>query len=323
LGKFAVADGDKALLGEGTSSVCYLGSNIETGEAVAIKVYKPFGRRSSTLARFKRQVAVLQELQQPVEKPADETLWCEELAGTDPANLFLKLLDFSKDASGEPAPDLADGRMYVVTELAQCTLKDMLRQRSLRKAPLSAESVRKVAKDVVLAVALLHAKGYVHLDIKPENVMMCGGQWKLIDMDGCVRAGSEVKLVDDSISFSPCYCSPEFARAVVKGGSMRVKPGMDAWSVGITIAELVNLCPLLRAQYQKISGGKSAQAGSVSFLRWLGALRAAPLPERPAWSEESRFKALLCTGLLVPEPERRGTLAQSLAAPYFRRQDPD
>jgi len=93
--------------------------------------------------------------------------------------------------------------------------------------------------------------------------------------------------------------------------------------VGITIAELVNLCPLLRAQYQKISGGKSPQAGSIAFLKWLGAVRTAPLPRRPVWSEEGRFKVLLCTGLLVPNPERRWTLAQSLAAPYFRRQDLD
>jgi serine/threonine protein kinase len=265
LGKFAFADGDKSLLGEGTSSVCYLGSNIETGEAVAIKVYKPYRNGSTTLAKFKRQVSVLQELQRPLEKPADKALWCEELASTDPANLFLKLLDFSKDANGEPAPDVVDGRMYIVTELAQCTLKNMLRQRNHRNAPLSAESVGKIAKEIVLAVAWLHAKGYVHLDIKPENIMMCGGRWKLIDMDGCARAGSEIKLADNTVSFSPCYCAPEFARLVVKGGSMRVRPSMDAWSVGLTIAELVNLCPLLRAQYQKISDGKPPKVGSISF----------------------------------------------------------
>jgi serine/threonine protein kinase len=323
LGKFAFADGDKSLLGEGTSSVCYLGSNIETGEAVAIKVYKPYRNGSTTLAKFKRQVSVLQELQRPLEKPADKALWCEELASTDPANLFLKLLDFSKDANGEPAPDVVDGRMYIVTELAQCTLKNMLRQRNHRNAPLSAESVGKIAKEIVLAVAWLHAKGYVHLDIKPENIMMCGGRWKLIDMDGCVRAGSEIKLADNTVSFSPCYCAPEFARLVVKGGSMRVRPSMDAWSVGLTIAELVNLCPLLRAQYQKISDGKPPKVGSISFLKWLGAVQAMPLPKRPVWSEESLFKDLLCTWLLVPSSDRRRTLAQSLKAPFFQRQDLD
>jgi serine/threonine protein kinase len=323
LGKFAFADGDKALLGEGTSSVCYLGSNILTGEAVAIKVYKPFRRVSTTFAKFKRQVSVLQEMQRPLEKPADEALWCEELASTDPASLFLKLLDFSKDASGEPALDAADGRMYIVTELAQCTLKDMLLQRNQRSAPLSAESVGKIAKEVVLAVAWLHAKGYVHLDIKPANIMMCGGRWKLIDMDGCARVDSDIKLADSTVSFSQCYCAPEFARGVVKGGSMKVKPSMDAWSVGMTIAELVNLCPLLRTKYQEISNGQCPIAGSISFLKWLGAVQAMPLPKRPVWSEDSLFKVMLCTWLLVPNPERRRTLAQSLNAPFFQRQDLD
>mmetsp|Transcript_61772 Transcript_61772/g.164228 ORF Transcript_61772/g.164228 Transcript_61772/m.164228 type:complete len:390 (+) Transcript_61772:113-1282(+) len=321
LGRFAFAKGDKALLGEGTSSVCYLGSDVETGDAVAIKVYKPSRKGSATLAKFKRQVSVLQELQRPLERPAEEALWCEELASADPADLFLKLLDFSKDSDGEPAPDQADGRLYIVTELAQCTLKDWLRLRSQRSSPLSAESVRKIAGEVVLATAWLHAKGFVHLDIKPENIMMCGGRWKLIDMDGCVRAGSVIKMYNSSVSFSPCYCAPEFARLVVKGSSMVVKPSMDAWSVGMTIAELVNLCPLLRAKYQQISAGQSAQAGTMSFLKWLGAMQAMGLPRRPAWSQEGQFKALLYTCLLVPDPEFRNTLAQSLRAPYFRRQN--
>mmetsp|Transcript_83934 Transcript_83934/g.219260 ORF Transcript_83934/g.219260 Transcript_83934/m.219260 type:complete len:89 (-) Transcript_83934:1099-1365(-) len=86
----------------------------------------------------------------------------------------------------------------------------------------------------------------------------------------------------------------------------------------MTIAELVNLCPLLRLQYQQISEGQSPHAGSVSFLKWLGGVQRAPLPKRAAWSEESRFKSLLCTWMLVPTPERRKTLAQSLDAPYFQ-----
>jgi serine/threonine protein kinase len=317
LGKFAFADGDNTRLGEGTSSVCYLGSNVETGEAVAIKVYKPSkGGIRSTLAKFRRHVGVLQEVQRPFARPADDALWCEELARTDPTNFCLRLLDFSKDARGEPAQDLADGRMYIVTELADCTLKKMLRERSQRNAPLSADAVRKIAAEVLLAVAWLHSKGYVHLDVKPENIMMCGGRWKLTDMDGCVRAGTEVKL-NNAVSMLPRYCAPEIVCSVVKGGSVTVKPSMDAWSVGNTIAELVKMCPLLWTQYQEISDGQSHHGGSVCFLKWLGAVQAASLP-RPG---ESRFKILLCTWLIMPNPEGLSTLAQSLNAPYFRRQD--
>jgi len=314
LGKFAFADGGNIRLGKGTSSVCYLGSNVETGEAVAIKVYKPStGGNRGTLAKFRRHVGVLQEVQRPLVKPADEALWCEELARTDPTNLFLKLLDFSKDASGEPAQDLANGRMYIVTELADCTLKDMLLERSKRNAPLSAENVRKIAAEVMLAVAWLHSKGYVHLDVKPENIMMCSGRWKLIDMDGCVRAGTDVKLS----RFLPRFFAPEFVGSVTRGGSVTVKPSMDAWGVGVTIAELVEMCPSLRAQYQEISDGQSHHGGGVGFLQWLGDVRAASLA-RPG---EGRFRILLSTWLLMPSPEGLRTLAQSLNAPCFRRQD--
>ena len=146
--------------------------------------------------------------------------------------------------------------------------------------------------------------------------MMCSGRWKLIDLDGCVRAGTEVKL-SNAVSFLPRYCAPEFVGSVVKGGRVTVKPSMDAWGVGITIAELVKMCPLLRAQYQEISNGQSQQGGGVCFLKWLGAVQAASLP-RPG---EGRFRILLSTWLLMPNPEGLRTLAQSLNAPYFRRQD--
>ena len=36
----------------------------------------------------------------------------------------MQLLDYSKDASGSPGPDPDDGMLYVVTELAQYSLKD-------------------------------------------------------------------------------------------------------------------------------------------------------------------------------------------------------
>lgn len=101
---------------------------------------------------------------------------------------------------------------------------------------------------------------------------------------------------------------------------MEVNPSMDAWSAGMTIAELVNLCPLLRAQYQQISDAQSPKVGSIAFLKWLGAVQAMPLPKRPGWSEDGLFKDLLCNWLLVPNPESRRTLAQSLTAPFFQQQ---
>ncbi len=56
----------------------------------------------------------------------------------------------------------------------------------------------------MLVVAGLHAKGFIHLDLKPENLMLFDGMLKLIDVDGCVRIGTAISVSDSSLSFSPC-----------------------------------------------------------------------------------------------------------------------
>ena len=41
-----------------------------------------------------------------------------------------------------------------------------------------------MTKAVVFVMAGLHAKGFVHLDLKPENLMVFDGALKLIDVGG-------------------------------------------------------------------------------------------------------------------------------------------
>merc|ERR1719203_2466473 len=91
----------------------------------------------------------------------------------------------------------------------------------------------------------------VHIDFKPENVMMFNGRLKLIDVDGCVKVGVSVSIQDSSISFSPCYCAPEWARFLIKDSDSRItiSPCLDVWSVGMTICELVTLDAVLKPRY--------------------------------------------------------------------------
>jgi len=90
LGRYRMSGEPGAVVGEGSSSVCRRGIDTLTGEEVAIKVYKPSAGRcagdprnptesATVLTKFRRQVAVLQELQKPMEPPADPSLWSEEL----------------------------------------------------------------------------------------------------------------------------------------------------------------------------------------------------------------------------------------------------
>jgi serine/threonine protein kinase len=203
--------------------------------------------------------------------------------------------------------------MYVVTELADETLKSFVKRHLESGRPIPVDQVRKVAREVTLAMAGLHAKGLVHLDMKPENIMMCGGRWKLIDMDCCFRNGAILQGRNGCVSFSPCYCAPEWARFAVDGDSIMVTPALDVWSVGMTIAELVELCPLLRATFHKKAHGLSRKEGTLTFLKWLSSQRAPPSLSKEC---DSSFRELLQCRLLVVDPAQRNTLAESLAADF-------
>mmetsp|Transcript_63454 Transcript_63454/g.147868 ORF Transcript_63454/g.147868 Transcript_63454/m.147868 type:complete len:647 (-) Transcript_63454:139-2079(-) len=327
LKKYRMLMGKEDVMGEGTSSICRKGYEIKTNKKVAIKVYKEkngsqkdFSKtKVVTLQKFKRQIKVLTELQEPFKKPSNMTYWCDELESLTPDRVFMCLLDHSKDAAGDPGPDKSDGTMYVVTELADYSLKDWLASCREKKKKLDKELVRNVAKAIVIAVAGLHAKGFVHIDMKPENLMMFGGRLKVIDVDGCVKRGSKISIQDPSISFSPCYCAPEWARFLISEKSDKIfaDPALDAWSVGMTLAELVTFDAVLKPTYaQFLRNAQSHREASFLFMEWLGNSSRVSLPKAVKQNHEELYE-LIQEWLLVGY-EKRKTLAQCLSHKYLQ-----
>lgn len=320
LGKYKMFMGPDDIMGEGTSSICRRGENIQTNEPVAIKVYKEQGKGSAratgaTLRKFQRQIHVLQELLEPFTQPDDASLWHDQLAHAQPANLFMKLIDYSKHAStGEPGPDSRDGVLYVVTELAQYSMKDYFASFREQKKKFSVEEVKSIAKAMLLVMAGLHAKGLVHLDFKPENMMMFDGRLKLIDVDGCVKVGTQVSISDSTISFSPCYCAPEWANFLIDEGAshITISPTFDVWSVGMTLCELVTLDAMLKPVYTNfLHNARSHQEAGFLFMDWLSSSKAMNLPRSIA-RLDSHFAELLNKWLLVCDRSKRKSCAQSL-----------
>lgn len=296
------------LLGEGTSSVCYRGVDTQTGVPVAIKIYKDWchgeAGRLVLFRKFRRQVAVMEELQKRTRSAPQPSV-------TPPSELFVQLLDYSTDLDGEPGHDVFDGRLYVVMELAQQSLKEYLDLHRERRAAPSIETVRSLSRSIVSVVAGLHASGFVHLDLKPENIMMSGFRLKLIDVDSCTRVGEKLSARDSSISFSPVYCAPEWARFVVdpEKQPICVDPSLDVWSVGMTLCELVALRPCLKAAYFSKKSRKD-------FYEWLGAMQQAPL-SKSLRALDPNFTSLLSSCMLLGDPGHRQTLAQCLSHPFF------
>jgi len=321
------------VMGEGSSSICRRGVDTVSGRPVAIKIYKltpdfaesPTADQASgeedwnaiTALKFKRQIEVLQELQKPLERPAESSLWSEQMEGLSSKKLFMQMLDYSKDSNGNPGKDPTDDLLYLITELSECSLLEYLARRKTRSEPLSREGVRQVAAAVVQAAAGLHAKGYVHLDLKPENMMVFDNCLKLIDVDGCIKIGTSVSLADPSLSCSPVYCSPEwgqFCNDESNDPQIPLRPQMDAWGVGMTLAELVTLEPLLLSKYTSFQD-KGEEAG-LAFMDWLSARKEPPCQEAIAAFDKDLADFLSST-LLVCDSTRRSTLAQALAHPYL------
>ena len=78
-----------------------------------------------------------------------------------------------------PGPDVVEDKMYVITEVADYSLKDYLAARKEQGREMSTLTIQQISKSFVVAMAMLHVKGLVHLDMKPENIMRAGETWKV------------------------------------------------------------------------------------------------------------------------------------------------
>jgi serine/threonine protein kinase len=282
MGRFDVVGGKKGVLGEGSFSVVQKATDTKTGKEVAFKSYKLGDIRNSkskmdvVLKKFRRQIEVLEMLQAKidVDNQKNARLVHPMFPSIDCDKLFVGLVHCSRDKDGVPGPDVSDGEMYVVQELADYSMKDYLAAKREEGRGLRQDAIRFMCKNFVLSVAAMHAKGLVHLDLKPENIMRAGSTWKLIDVDGCVKIGSTISINDSSIAFSPCYCAPEWATFLIEEdqNTIPAHDALDVWSVGISLCELIALDAVLKPKYASIyrqSG--SHRKAQFMFLQWLAA----------------------------------------------------
>lgn len=63
-----------------------------------------------------------------------------------------------------------DGRICIVSELLAANLYEVMRKRQF--SPLSIADIARIAKRVITALSNLHRLGYMHCDVKPENIMV-------------------------------------------------------------------------------------------------------------------------------------------------------
>jgi serine/threonine-protein kinase len=125
--------------------------------------------------------------------------------------------------------ETADGRMFFAMPLYDgITLKEKLRQ-----GPLSIEEAVSTAIQIARGLAAAHARGIVHRDVKPGNVMLSpDGTVRLLDF-GLAIPIDAIRVNSNSTRGTVAYMSPQQARGEP------IDARSDLWSLGVVLYEMI------------------------------------------------------------------------------------
>jgi ankyrin repeat protein len=149
---------------------------------------------------------------------------------------FLREVDVLRNTSMHPCivhfERFLDSPPALVFELCRCSLRDVLKQGGLGSVK-AAEVIVQIAD----ALVFLHSKGYIHGDIKPENILFTSdGVPKLSDFN-TAKAISAISRTKPG--FTPGYAAPE----QIRGGKLSEKT--DSWALGLVLYEAIFGEPLM------------------------------------------------------------------------------
>lgn len=236
-------------LGRGGMATVYLAEERKHGRQVAVKVLRPDLLATFGAERFLREIAIAARLSHPHLVP---------------------LID-----SGE-----ADGMLYYVSVyIPGGSLRDRLR----REGRLSIQDAIRITREVGDGLDFANRAGFVHRDVKPENILFADGHALLSDFGIARAACGDVKVepvtTPGVVVGTPEYMSPEQA-----SGEQELDVRSDVYSLGCVLFEMLTGEPPHR--------GTSARATMAKHVtqtpRRVRTLR----PEVPASVDDAIARAL-------------------------------
>ena len=197
------------ILGRGGMGCVMLARNKETGEAVAIKTLLPeVAVSDQALRRFMREIDVAAALQHPH---------------------IVKFIDKGTN----------NGVVYLITEFVEGS--DAAKLADARGGHLPAAEAVPIIAQSLDALAYAHAEGYIHRDIKDQNILV-SGSWpnynaKLTDFGlakSFTQTGMSGVTMAGDVAGTFAYMPPEQIRDF-----RNVRPSSDIYAMGMTAYSLV------------------------------------------------------------------------------------
>lgn len=188
---------------EGGMALVFRARDLQAGTDVAIKVLRPELGSSVAAERFLQEVRISEALEHPRIAPVFDT-------------------------------GVANDLLYFVMPFVE---GETLRQHLDRLGPLGVEEALSITEEIGDALDYAHSAGFVHRDVKPENIMCGPNGWMLMDF-GVARAlstaGGDPLTVSGHSVGTPQYMSPEQG-----AGDRRVDARSDQYSLACLLFELL------------------------------------------------------------------------------------
>jgi len=195
-------------IGEGGMATVYQGRHTSLHRDVAVKIIHPgLAHNERNRQRFAREAKAIEKL--------------------DHKNI-VKIWDYSgTDFHEDEKP------CYIITELVEgLNLAQLMQEYD----EIPSEIIALIGIEVCEALSYAHSNGFIHRDIKPDNIMLRkDGAIKLLDF-GIARFADEDSLtMTKSLVGSPAFMSPEQAKDEADG---ELDHRSDLFSLGIVLYQL-------------------------------------------------------------------------------------